>query len=416
MNILSPEFFLACCLAPPLFHLLPGKLPRQLFLSALNLTFLWTLMPFAQNRRSWVCLFLFVGGTYFILWLIRKFPSGLTAFFSIVGVLAAFLLVKKYTFLEGFVPKNIWDHQIAIIGLSYMLFRFIHVLVDTWQKQLEPCTLFSYANYQLGFFSLVAGPIQRYNDFHRDWELMDPGPGDTMTILLAWNRLLTGMIKMGALAAIALYSYNWAGNDWGPQASEQLFVRFLIVFYSYAVFLYLNFSGYMDIVIGCARLFGFALPENFDRPFLARNVLDFWNRWHITLTHWIRDYVFMTSYKITAERFPGWSKYLGYLLLFMSLFLAGVWHGSTMNFAIFGFIHGVGAMTVQIYGDLLKWRMGKAGFHRYMKIEWVRWIGIAVTFHYFCFSLLFFAMGTSPALDVLASVWRCVIHIFGNAT
>jgi alginate O-acetyltransferase complex protein AlgI len=225
MNICSPEFFLGCCLAPILFHLLPGKLPRQLLLSALNLTFLWT---FVQNRRSWVCFVLFVGGTYFILWLIRKFPSGLTVFFSIAGVLATFLLVKKYTFLGGLVPERIWEHHIVMIGLSYMLFRFIHVLVDTWQGQLERCTLFSYANYQLGFFSLVAGPIQRYNDFHRDWERMDPGPGDTKQILLAWNRLLTGMIKMGGLAVVALYLYNSASEDWGPQPSEQLFLRFLI--------------------------------------------------------------------------------------------------------------------------------------------------------------------------------------------
>ena len=275
MNVCSPEFFLGCCLAPILFHLLPGKLPRQLFLSALNLAFLST---FISSRRSWVSFALFIAGTYFILWLIRRRPSGLLMFLSIIGVLAAFVLVKKYTFLEPLVPERIWDHHIEMIGLSYMLFRFIHVLVDTWQGQLERCTLFSYANYQLGFFSLVAGPIQRYNDFHRYWELMDPGPGDRMQILLAWNRLLTGMIKMGGLGPIVLYVNNSAGENWGEQPSGQLLIRFLIFFYSYAIFLYLNFSGYMDIVIGCARLFGFELPENFNWPFLARNVVDFWNR------------------------------------------------------------------------------------------------------------------------------------------
>lgn len=403
MNVCSLAFFVACCLAPILFHLLPGKLPRQVFLSALNLIFLWTFVP---NTRSWIGFALFIGGTYAILWLMRRRPSGSIVLASIVVVLAAFLLVKKYTFLEWLMPEGIWNHYIAMIGLSYMLFKFIHVLVDAWQGQLEHYTMFSYANYQLGFFSLVAGPIQRYNDFHRSWELMDPGPGDVIQILQAWNRLLTGFIKTGFLAAVALFLYDRANLNWGPQSSSRLILRFLVLFYSYAFYLYLNFSGYMDIVIGCARLFGFELPENFNQPYLARNVIDFWNRWHITLSHWIRDYVFMTSYKVCAEWFPRCSQCFGYSLLFMSLFLAGVWHGSTTNFAIFGLIHGLGAMAVQIYADLFKWCFGRAAYQRYLKNEWIRRIAIIVTFHYVCFSLLFFAMGTTAALNVLETVWH----------
>ncbi len=93
----------------------------------------------------------------------------------------------------------------------------------------------------------------------------------------------------------------------------------------------------------------------------------------------------------------------------LSLFLAGVWHGSTVNFAVFGFIHGIGAMVVQIYGDLLKSQLGRAGFHRYLKNEWIRWIAIIVMFHYFCFSLLFFTMGTRTALHVLVTVWHRLV-------
>ena len=74
------------------------------------------------------------------------------------------------------------------------------------------------------------------------------------------------------------------------------------MFYAYPAFVYFNFSGYTDIVIGAGRLFGLGLPENFNRPYLARNTVDFWNRWHITLSTWIRDYVFMASYKWAAAR------------------------------------------------------------------------------------------------------------------
>jgi alginate O-acetyltransferase complex protein AlgI len=407
MNFCSPEFFISCCLVPILFHQFSGKLPRQLILSGINLAFLWTFVP---NLVSWLGFALFICGTYSIVLLVRRRTAGFFLLISILGVLAAFIIIKKYTFIIWVLPENIRDHKIAIIGISYMLFKFIHVLVDSWQGQLERLTFSCYANYQLSFFTLVAGPIQRYNDFHKGWELMDAGPSDKMEILLAWNRLLTGFIKMGGLAVIAKSIYDWAIRDYGSQLpSGQLILRFLVIYYFYIIYLYFNFSGYTDIAIGSARLFGFELPENFNWPFIARNVLDFWNRWHITLTHWIRDYVFMTTYKFGAEHFPRFGKQIGYMMLFTSLFLSGVWHGSTMNFAIWGFIHGIGAMATQIYGDLLKRYLGRARYHRYQKSEWIRWIAIIVTFHYVCFALLFFAMEAKQAISILVSFWTRLI-------
>jgi hypothetical protein len=114
--------------------------------------------------------------------------------------------------------------------------------------------------------------------------------------------------------------------------------------------------------VAAARLVGLDLAENFDRPYLARNPIDYWNRWHISLTHWIRDYVFMASYKKAVERFPDRGKPLGYGLLFVALFLSEVWHGSTSSFAIFGAIHGLGVSANQAYADWLRKRLGRDRF------------------------------------------------------
>ena len=146
----------------------------------------------------------------------------------------------------------------------------------------------------------------------------------------------------------------------------------MIFFYSYAIFMYFNFSGYCDIVIAAAKLIGLTLPENFNRPYVARNVIDYWNRWHISLTHWIRDYVFMSSYKVVVKRSPARAKQLGYGLLFLSLFLAGVWHGSTAGFAVFGAIHGIGAATNQFYADTLRSWLGREGFNKYLRNRFYR--------------------------------------------
>jgi alginate O-acetyltransferase complex protein AlgI len=252
----------------------------------------------------------------------------------------------------------------------------------------------------LSFFTLVAGPIQRYNDFQAFWLGAGLGPADARDSLWAWSRVLTGMFKVGALSAIALHFFEDAGHRLLTSQSDVL-QHFAVYFYAYPIYMYFNFSGYTDIVIGVAQLLGLKLPENFNHPFLARNVIDYWNRWHITLTHWIRDYVFMTSYKWAVERVPSTSRLAGYFLLFFALFLAGLWHGSTSGFAVFGLLHGIGVATNRMYGDGLKSWLGRAGVQRYEKNKLIRVAAIVLTFHFICFTFVFFSSGVPMALRAL---------------
>jgi D-alanyl-lipoteichoic acid acyltransferase DltB (MBOAT superfamily) len=142
--------------------------------------------------------------------------------------------------------------------------------------------------------------------------------------------------------------------------------------------------------------------ENFDKPILARNLLDFWNRWHISLTLWIRDYVFTPLYKSAATHWRHLAVPLGYCTLFVALFLAGLWHGATWNFVLFGLMHGAGVVTVQIYGDRLKRRLGRQGVKRYLSNRAVRTAAVLVTVHYVCVSFLFFRPGLRQTLDLLS--------------
>ena len=116
----------------------------------------------------------------------------------------------------------------------------------------------------------------------------------------------------------------------------------------------------------------------------------------------------MTSYKAVAERFPALARYAGYALLFFALFLAGMWHGSKFGFAVFGILQGLGAAMTQIYGDLLRWRLKRPGFNRYMKNRWIEVAAVFVTLHYFCFSMLFFSSGVRNARQLLEAGLRGV--------
>jgi D-alanyl-lipoteichoic acid acyltransferase DltB (MBOAT superfamily) len=414
MEICSIGFLLALCGIIVAFHLLPSARLRRYFLGLVNCLFLIPLVP---NTQSWIWILVFLGGTYSALVLVRARPRRAIVCTGIVLVVAVFAYVKRYSFIPSVVPVELWfsawgQHQyVVVVGLSYMLFKFIQMLVDEWQGQLAPFTFLSYLNFQLAFFTLIAGPIQRYNDFKRGWDEMDLQPSEARETWLAWNRVLTGMIKMRVLAPVVLYASNQASNRMNPSDPNHAWYS-LLVFYAYPIQLYFNFSGYTDTAIGSARLLGFKLPENFNRPYLARNVLDFWNRWHMSLTHWIRDYVFMTSYKAAATQYPRWARWWSYGLLFVALFITGIWHGSTSGFVVFGVLNGIGAAVNRAYGDVLKAVLGRSGVERYLGSRLIRCLAIATTFHYVCFCHLAFSSGvTMSAWIVFTDAVQQVMQI-----
>ncbi|MFI5363736.1 MAG: MBOAT family O-acyltransferase [Elusimicrobiota bacterium] len=388
MNTSSLSFLAFLCAAATLFSVLDAGRWRKPLLSAVNAAFL---AFFVHSGKSAALLAVFLLGGYACALLAER--TGRRAapmWILILPALGLLLYIKRYAILTLFLPAQLLVHDFEIVGLSYMTFKLIHVLVDARRGTLDGLSFPCYANYQLGFFTLLAGPIQRYNDFAAYWR----GGGEPVSeadALRAWSRLLDGVIKSALLGTLALQLYERASGRLlsGPGAWEAGGL-FLLVLYSYLLYIYLNFSGYCDVVVASARLLGLALPENFDRPFAARNMIDFWNRWHISLSQWIRDYAFMPSYVWYASRWDAFQRPFGYLLLFATLFAAGVWHGPTWNFVAFGVAQGLGVMLASMYGDFLQWALGTGGVERYLKNAWVRRTAVIVTFHYNCAAFLFF--------------------------
>jgi alginate O-acetyltransferase complex protein AlgI len=409
VQICSLEFLLACCGIVILLHVLPSLWLRQLSFGIVNAAFLVPLVP---NWESWAWLAGFVCLTYLALVVVRARPNPWFVAVAIIVIVALFLYVKQYSFLP-YVSVELWwiawqEHlAVNVIGLSYMLFKFIHMLVDESQGQLAPFTLWSYLNYQLAFFTLFAGPIQRYNDFRQGWQEMDLRWSDAGENWDAWRRILFGVIKMRVLGSLAQSAFDDAYGHLVTGGTEYL-LYFAIYFYAYPVQLYFNFAGYTDVAIGSAQLLGFKLPENFNRPYLARNVLDFWDRWHMSLTAWIRAYVFMTSYKAAATRWPRWSRYWGYALSFLALLVVGLWHGTTSGFIAFGALNGLGAAVNRAYGDGLRKYLGRPRFQRYEQSRFIRVVAVVTTFHYVCFCLLFFS-----SLEA-GVAWGMVVRVAGE--
>ena len=357
-----------------------------------------------------------LSGYMVVIWLQRTHSLALMAGYLTLLV-AAFVYLKKYTFLDALLPTQLLTHAVPIVGLSYMLFRQIHFLVDVAQGQIERPSLWTYLNYQTNFTTLLAGPIQRYQDFTRDWNDLNPIERSRDDLLATYQRIFIGVIKVTVFASMCTTVYQGSYDALlrvvspeGGMAASRLFCirQFLLMLYAYPMFVYFDFSGYCDIVIGVAALLGIRLPENFDRPYVSRNMIDFWTRQHMTLSFWIRDYLFTPMYKAMVSTWPMMTHSAAYICYFVAFLIAGVWHGSTMNFVVFGLLHGAGVSSVKIWERIIIQHSGRQGLKKYLQTRWCRVVATVVTLNFVSFTFIFFTPDLTQKLTVLRGVVRAI--------
>jgi alginate O-acetyltransferase complex protein AlgI len=248
-----------------------------------------------------------------------------------------FLVVFKYrNFLSGLVWHDpsanplFWRNAFLPLGISFFTFEFIHYAVDRYKGRTEAGTAGEYFAFILFFPTMVAGPIKRYQDFlpklraiSEDWAL-DWQRGIT--------RILAGLVKKFAIADLLTAYTNHLNHADIARAHRAILPLWLL---AYGIKIYADFSAYSDIAIGSARLFGIRVPENFDWPYLRVNITDFWRHWHMSLTNWLIDYIYIPlgGSRVAGERV--------YANILVTMLVSGIWHGAGVNFIVWGLLHGV---------------------------------------------------------------------------
>lgn len=379
MSVSSLEFLAALFAGSAVFVSLPSAFARRAFLTLCSLLFLYLFLP---DRATALTLLAFVGSGYLAGRAVAARPSRSLLAAYLTVLVAAFVYLKRYAFLQ-LLPGNTWfAHTLDIVGLSFIFFRQIHYVVDAKQGEVRDFSLWAYLCYQLNPFTLLAGPIQRYQQFQKDWEVLLPSHADAAELRLAFLRILVGVVKVAFVGEVLLRLAESPPGMLGAAAN-------VASFYLYPAYVYFNFAGYCDIVIAGASLAGLHVPENFNRPYLARNMIDFWTRWHMSLTFWIRDYIFTPTYMGIARRWPAKAPGLSFLCYFLALFLAGVWHGATWNFVVFGVLNGIGVSAAKVWENLLIARYGRPGLRRYLASVPVRRVAQVANFHFVCLTIVF---------------------------
>jgi len=389
---------------------------RSVVLMLASVTFLGLL---AQDPLIFLPLagFLLLG--YLCLLMVRRGWPGAAAW-SVLAVIFVYVWLKKYTFL----PAGIFLHRpYFTLGLSYIFFRVLHLQIETADGgETQPVGFLAYLLYALNFTTFVSGPIQRYDDFARDQFAEAPIALDASVVGLQLERIVRGFFKVNVLAMLlhAVQEDALAQMYQPLPMADKLFAAFRLLIV-YPFFLYANFSGYIDIVIALARLMRLRLPENFDRPFSASSFLDFWNRWHITLSLWLKTYVYNPLLMALMRRISSVAlqPFLGVVCFFITFFLVGIWHGRTSEFVIFGILQGGGVAINKLWQVGLTQTMGRKGY----KVLAVNPVYIAfgrgLTFSWFAFTLFWFwanwsqigrvysALGLVRWLGVWFATWAC---------
>jgi alginate O-acetyltransferase complex protein AlgI len=277
-------------------------------------------------------------------------------------------------------------------GISFFTFETMSYTIDVWRRQIEPARRYlDYLLFVCFFPHLVAGPIVR-PAYMLPQLAREPRMDAAMQARGLW-RIGTGLAKktlIGDYLAGAIVKRVFET----PERFTSLEV--LLAVYGYAVQIYADFSGYSDVAIGSAALFGYELPENFSVPYLARNLQDFWHRWHISLSTWLRDYLYKP---LGGSRGASWATYRNLLI---TMVLGGLWHGASWNFVIWGALHGGALAATRMWQRARGERDGAsetAGGP-------AAWLSTVLTFQFVCFAWVFFKAADFP--HAMLVLWRLV--------
>jgi D-alanyl-lipoteichoic acid acyltransferase DltB (MBOAT superfamily) len=290
--------------------------------------------------------------------------------------------------------------SLFFVGLSYMAFRLTHLVTEVRNGLVPHPDLGEYLSFAFFVPTMGVGPISRYSTHARSLTGRDKG----VPARAAAMRIVVGVAKYLFIANL-VNQLTYAGLLADGRAHPH--VDWLVSMVAYYVYLYCNFSGFCDIGIGVAGLLGVRVDENFDEPFLARNVKDFWNRWHITLSIYMRDMVFTPLAKFLVKKMgPRRRDHALAIGTFVVFVLVGIWHGAGLNFLLFGVLHAVAVVANHYYGIALRKRLGPEGMKTYLAHRGIRAVAIVCTFFYVSASLAVFAntKGIERTLQFLRGV------------
>jgi D-alanyl-lipoteichoic acid acyltransferase DltB (MBOAT superfamily) len=279
------------------------------------------------------------------------------------------------------------------IGISFYTFENLSYTIDVYRGKFKPVSSFLDYCFFLTFFpKLVMGPIVRASDFipqiRKDIFITDSDISRGLYLILG------GLFKKVVISDFIYVNFvQYIFDD----PSRHSGIECLLGVYGYAMVIYCDFSGYSDMAIGMAKWMGFTINENFDSPYQSSSITEFWRRWHMSLSAWLKDYLYIS---LGGNRV---GKFRQYMNLMITMLIGGLWHGASFNFVVWGGMHGL-ALAL----DKMRMSVFKMSKYQMADSRILRFFGVLITFHFVCFCWIFFKAESFHDAGVILS------QIFGN--
>jgi D-alanyl-lipoteichoic acid acyltransferase DltB (MBOAT superfamily) len=333
--------------------------------------------------------------------------QGKRPWLAFLAPIAALMVIRYAPFasLAGAIStpaRELLQHHAEItpsrvfVGISYLAFRTSYLVFEVRNRVVPRPSFWQYLGFAFFAPTLSVGPINRYSEHHRSFQ---ENGRPSIPVGRAALRALVGAVKYQFLGPILnQFTYSGLILDGHPHRWGDLPIA-AVAYYGY---IYCNFSGFCDMAIGAAGLMGIPVAENFANPFGARNSKDFWNRWHITLSEYMRDVVFSPVSRALVRLFGGSHVNAAIAMtIFLVFVLIGVWHGVGWHFAAFGVSQACAVVANHFYTIELKRRLGKQRFAAYNQSQPIHAVAVTITFIF-----------TSASMFLFANDWTAMEAIF----
>ena len=302
-----------------------GKTLRY-YIPIVSLVFIY--LVFRENPEQLLALVGYVAYESVLLLIALKYRSAKKIVGTLILLAALPLVLSKI----ATVVQLTW---FSFLGISYVSFKSLQVLFEIYDGIIQEFSLVDYINFLLFFPSLSSGPIDRSGRFLGDLHGTTTKEEYLELVGTGIFRLVLGMVYK---IVVAGYVYTWM-ND---LKMEQLYVYSILYMYLYTAYLFFDFAGYSLMAVGVSNILGIQTPMNFNRPFLSVDIKDFWNRWHITLSTWLRDFVFTRVVMLFMKK--KWVKTrlnTAMIAYMVNMLVMGLWHGISTSYIFYGLYHGI---------------------------------------------------------------------------
>ncbi|BAK47539.1 hypothetical protein CXIVA_15730 [Clostridium sp. SY8519] len=393
MELFTDFWFFVCLAGVGIPAVILGILekPLKYYGFAVSLLFLWLVL--GHNLLA-----LFYLGLYciFEFCIIQAYLKLRTRYGRKPGIYWLFLILSLLPLglNKGFGLAGNPHHIFAFIGISYMTFKGTQIVIEIYDGLIEEVKPFEFFYLLLFFPTILSGPIDRSRRFHEDLAAVMPRKEYLELVGSGIFSLCRGLLYKIVIAALFYQGVV-------RLTSEHSFRFTLLYMYFYGFYLFFDFAGYSLMAIGAGSLFGIRVPVNFNAPFVSKDIKEFWDRWHITLSHWFRDFLFSRIVMFfTKKKILRKNKLARASIAFLiNMGIMGVWHGLSAQYIIYGLYHGVLLSLTEI------WQKKSKFYKKHRKEKWFLFMEWLITFHLVMFGFLIFS---GKYTDLFAGICRAL--------